>query len=338
MLQPRNVQETYIHHRRLYHRIVATMRRQKSHGITYDTFKRTKFLVAIVLLGLLCHRIFGSYEPYDVSSASSLLVDRVSVTTGSIDPPNVDDACKALPFIRPTGSYFLNDEMLSAKSPEGVSPPFQVGSFLGEKATYHMNGDKDHFELIKEFLQGKEGGLSLDIGANQGFFTYYLAALGMEVHSFEILDKNIIALQHGAEYNSKEISRRVHLYPVRLGSSTGRLKMTGGGSNYEGYIKKGGTGPILGTTYDCFAYHNLKELGNDIVSNVAFMKLDVEGFEIAALAGAKNSIFGPNGWVGALLMEVGPNRWNRAGIDFATGLQQMIDTASHGDCNFWYTN
>ena len=52
-----------------------------------------------------------------------------------------------------------------------------------------MEGDRDNFQLIKEVLRDQEGGLAIDFGANQGFYTYYLASLGMQVHSFEINQK-----------------------------------------------------------------------------------------------------------------------------------------------------
>ncbi len=165
-----------------------------------------------------------------------------------------------------------------------------------------MLGDKPHFDLIKELLQDKpKGGLTLDIGANQGFYTYYLAALGMEVHAFEIFQPNYVALYHGAEFNPREISERVHVYPVGLSSYNGRMRM--GGSQYEGHLKKEGGGPILTVSFDCFAYHNLKNLGSKLISDVAFVKLDVEGFEIAVLQGAKKSLFGKKGNVGGMLME-----------------------------------
>ena len=57
---------------------------------------------------------------------------------------------------------------------------------------------------------------------------------------------------------------------------------------YEGFLKEGDGGPILGVTFDCFAHHMQDTLD---ISNVAFVKLDVEGFEIAVLKGAQNSLF-----------------------------------------------
>lgn len=267
------------------------------------------------------------------SSSSSNSSIRSKTTTGTITATvdyDVDGNCKKLPFIRPAGSYFLDEDMKSAQSPGAITPAFQVGSYLGEKAMYHMLGDVPHFQLIRELLQGKEGGLTLDVGANQGFYTYYLAALGMEVHAFEIQKANFVSLQHGAEYNPQEISRRAHIYPVGLGTWTGRMSMSG--STYDGHLKGIvglGGGTIQTTSLDCFVYHNIGELGNDLISNLAFIKIDVEGFEIAVLQGAKKSLFGPKGHIGGLIMEVGPSRWNRAFVDFTIGVNEMKELASH---------
>jgi len=54
------------------------------------------------------------------------------------------------------------------------------------------------------------------------------------------------------------------------------------------------------------------------------VKLDVEGFEIAVLMGASKSLFTPKNKIGGMLMEVGPKRWERAKINFETGVEEMI--------------
>jgi len=102
------------------------------------------------------------------------------------------------------------------------------------------------------------------------------------------------------------------------------------GADYTGFLKQGTTdGPIQGLAFDCFAYHMMQATSLDF-TNVAFVKLDVEGFEIAVLKGAQNSLFRPgNSKIGGMLMEVGPGRWNRASVDFATGVEQMKKLADH---------
>ena len=236
----------------------------------------------------------------------------------------VDESCTELPTIRQSGTYFLDGKIQPGTSPEGLTPSFNVGSYYANKVTYHMKGDLVNFNLIKEALKGREGQVAIDFGANQGFYTYYLAALGMQVHSFEINENNFKSLQHGAEFNPKDIADRVHLYPVGIGAKNGRFGMEN--QMYEGFFTEN-AGPILGATFDCFAHHMKSRL--DLSKGVAFVKLDVEGFEIAVLQGAKHSLFREGSSIGAMLMEVGPNRWQRAKVDITTGVENMKELASH---------
>ena len=226
--------------------------------------------------------------------------------------------------VRESGTFFLDKRMSGVKTLEKVQPQFFIGSMKGPSVANHMIGDFSHFELIRELVLAggsTEGKLALDIGANQGFYTYFLAALGLEVHAFEISQDNFIALQHGTEYNSKEVSEKVHLYPIGLGEKNARFGMSSG--DYTGFLKEGNNSPILGLSFDCFAYQN----GLDI-SHIAFIKLDVEGFEIAVLRGAHKSLF-QYSKIGGMLMEVGPNRWNRANIGLSDGIQEMKQLATH---------
>ena len=116
--------------------------------------------------------------------------------------------------------------------------------------------------------------MAIDFGANQGFYTYYLAALGMQVHSFEINVDNFKSLQHGAEFNSKEVSDRVHLYPVGIGAKNARFGMEG--NLYEGFLSEG-KGPILGATFDCFAHHTKDtiDLGEISLQNLSLLLDDI---------------------------------------------------------------
>lgn len=263
-------------------------------------------------------RITLSLSPFSKHNTKSELFDIV------------DDKCRNLPFVRPGGNIFFDSKVHDVTSLEGIEPSFHFGSLMGQKARYHMETDKNHFSLIRELLAGKEGGLAFDMGANQGFYTYYLATLGMKVHSFEIFESNFNALQHGIYFNPPLVGKNVHVYPIGLGQKTGKMNMQG--SNYDGFLKDEGKdeGNIQGLTFDCFAYHH-PELD---LNNVDFVKLDVEGFEIAVLKGTHNSLFkGDEKNVRGMIMEVGPNRWSRASISFAEGAMEMKKLASHFNTN-----
>mmetsp|Transcript_12493 Transcript_12493/g.24898 ORF Transcript_12493/g.24898 Transcript_12493/m.24898 type:complete len:363 (+) Transcript_12493:115-1203(+) len=239
----------------------------------------------------------------------------------------VSSACTVLPKIRPSGSIFFRDQKCKrAKSKDGIVPEFNFGSFIEPKrVTHHMTGDLPSFQLIREYHERHSGATSaaLDVGANQGFFTYFLASLGLEVHSFEINKENFVALQHGIIFNAPEVSDRVNLYSMGLSDKEGRQGIQGG--SYEGFLKNSDDGEILSTSFDCFAHHtqllSMKEL--------SFVKIDVEGFEIKVLEGAKQSLFAPNVRIGSLLMEVGPSRWSRSGVTLEEGVAAMLDLSTH---------
>lgn len=119
------------------------------------------------------------------------------------------------------------------------------------------------------------------------------------------------------------------MYAVGIGEKNGRFDMKGG--NYDGFLTEGG-GSILGVTLDCFSYHkSIDGGGGDWLSNVAFVKVDVEGFEIAAFRGMRNSLFreGSSTKVGGLIVEVGPDRWGRANIGFEVGVEEMKNLAEN---------
>ena len=266
-----------------------------------------------------------SYLLPDSVAHSYSLPDSVPCSSSkeAVEIESNDETCKSLPVIRPTCEFDIDNKIGKAVSQEGLDPKFAVGSYYAEKAPYHMNTDRDNFSLIKEFIHGRteKGGIALDFGANQGFYTYYLATLGLDVHSFEINERNFKCLQHGVDFNPKEISDRVNLYRVGVGDINGRFSMRG--SDYEGYLKLDSkNGQILGTKIDCFVDHMKGHLD---LSKIAFIKLDVEGFEIAVLKGGQNSLFKlGHSTIETMIMEVGPNRWDRASISFETGVEEMV--------------
>ncbi|KAL7557885.1 hypothetical protein ACA910_010933 [Epithemia clementina (nom. ined.)] len=238
-------------------------------------------------------------------------------------------ACLELPQIYASGVFFLNPQNIhQVKTIPEVNPSYFFGTIFSNanRVAYHMSDDIPYFDLIKESYdksrQQHGGGkareyLALDMGANQGFYTWYLASLGMQVHSFEIQHSNFDALQHGRIFNTKEVADRAHLYPMGLSSSIGRVGQSKGGS-YEAHIQKSDDGTILTVTLDCWAQHVQPQ-----PLPVEFVKLDVEGFEIAVLQGAKQSLLKQKGQVVTWFMEVAPDRWSRANIALEVGTAEM---------------
>lgn len=276
-------------------------------------WRSRQLIICIYLCWLLCFFLFYIKK-------ENMNISLISTTSIRSELSNiVGDNCRKLPFIRPSGNFFFDPHIKNVTSLQGISPSFSLGSRFGEKVKFHMAADVNHFTLIKEVLSQKKNGIAFDIGANQGFYTFYLATLGFEVHSFEIFESNYHSLQHGIFFNKKEVAENVNVYPIGLGATTGRMQMKG--SEYSGFLEyTNNIGNIQSLTFDCFAYHR----GDLNIDNIAFIKIDVEGFEIAVLKGMSNSIFRSNNIsIGVMLIEVGPSRWKRANTDLAEGYTEM---------------
>ena len=239
--------------------------------------------------------------------------------------------CINLTTVRPTdpSSFNVSNRVHREKSWVNITPPFHFGSQFGKGAApMHMRGDIPYMNLISDYINKNYADcvdcITIDMGANQGFYTYFLAALGMQVHSFEINDRNFVSLKHGLLFNPTEVSKRVHLYPIGISDNIGWSSQRGSG--YESYLDKTTTtGSILSITFDCFVHHTKPKLLN----NIPFVKVDVEGYEIAAIKGTKHSLLHPSIKIGVWFMEVGPSRWDRAGVSLESGIEEMKDLASH---------
>jgi FkbM family methyltransferase len=131
-----------------------------------------------------------------------------------------------------------------------------------------------------------QGGVAVDAGANVGVFCVELAALGYEVHAFEPIPETYARLRENVALNPR-VAGRVHTKDRALGDREDQVvRMTApGNSPATAYIAQepgNGTGtllPVRTTTLDAYA-----EASG--LQRIAFLKLDVEGYEPAVLRGA----------------------------------------------------
>jgi len=275
--------------------------------------KRKALVMAAPCLILLAGYLFLNISPQKKIDSDS------EKSTPFMDVKDSDPSCanyNVLP-VKSTESFKSEKRFKKIESHPSIKPTFYIGSVI-KNVVYHMTTDTAMFEVIAEYLKSNKG-ITFDIGANQGFYTYFLATLGFDVHAFEIDKTNFKALQHGLLYNPTEVANRVQLYSMGLSDKNALLEKRG--SSYDGYLvpaKKHSIGSVLSITSDCFAQHTKPDL-----EHVAFVKIDVEGFEIAVLKGAQNSLFHPDVKIGSLLMEVGPSRWERGNIGVDDGIREM---------------
>ena len=125
--------------------------------------------------------------------------------------------------------------------------------------------------------------ISVDVGANKGVYTYWMARHSRHVHAYEPNPKMFRILRSGA-------GRNVTVSPVALSDSSGktmlRVPRTAGGYSNQGaslnYQK-------VGDDFGEVAIET-RRLDDEGLDDIGFMKIDVEGHELAVLDGGRDLI------------------------------------------------
>jgi FkbM family methyltransferase len=173
---------------------------------------------------------------------------------------------------------------------------------------FHLAGDAENELRFLEEI-GPNRGTAIDVGANEGFYTYRMAQLYDKVFSFEAngdLTCNLTA------YNSK----RVVVCPVGLSSrkATERLyipvvrgrALTGWASLHPGNCPDAAR--LLERSVEVVPLDDLN------IEQVTFVKIDVEGHEFDVLQGAEQTVAR---WRPHVLVEVKPQNEERVFAFFA---------------------
>ncbi len=96
---------------------------------------KVMIVILVITVSVQILRTKSTTSDYDTTTISHLLKEAsassssfrsLDLSEATIDY-DVDDACKNLPSIRPSGTYFLDEKVKPASSPEGVSPSFHIG-------------------------------------------------------------------------------------------------------------------------------------------------------------------------------------------------------------------
>lgn len=176
--------------------------------------------------------------------------------------------------------------------PVDFSPPFSASEWLkftlvpaGLYARYLINKNlrKGEAELhvLPEIVP--RGRLAIDVGANKGVYTHILATLASHVHAFEPNPK-------AYRWLNRALPENVTPHPIALSNTDGRADL---------YLPQRGTGfsNQLGSLSDMKAQTphatvpvETRTLDACAFSNVGFVKIDVEGFEMQVLEGARGTI------------------------------------------------
>lgn len=136
--------------------------------------------------------------------------------------------------------------------------------------------------LADRFLEG--GGVFLDVGANHGLVSFGLAARHGERVEFHLFEPNPKLLSAIARTRELYPTMRCHVAPVAVADHEGTVSFTVvPDQTGVSHIDPQGEHTVRAVTLDSY----LAEAG---VEDATFMKIDIEGWELGALRGARASL------------------------------------------------
>ncbi|MCW3055585.1 MAG: hypothetical protein JWN14_4755 [Chthonomonadales bacterium] len=187
-------------------------------------------------------------------------------------------------FCNPARPYFIG----STKS--GVK-------FLGDyRDEYSLSWevfdsyDDDLMRFLEQQTQ-RQKGLYLDVGCNIGIISSALSQwLGREgeVWSFEPLPETVKRACATFALNNVE---NVSLFPIALGTENGTLNIYSTPGHSESVSAVGGNAEgAVAVSVKCMTLDTLFSEKKPAFSNVGLIKIDVEGYELSVLRGAKDTL------------------------------------------------
>lgn len=157
-------------------------------------------------------------------------------------------------------------------------PPGLYVQYLDSK---HRRTGEAELRLLAEIVPADR--VAIDVGANKGVYTRALARIASHVHAFEPNPKAF-------RWLNRALPKNVSAHPLALSDRDGRTDM---------YVPKRGRGfsNQMGSLSPARAADPHGQISVDArtldacaFSNVGFIKIDVEGFEMQVLAGARGTI------------------------------------------------
>lgn len=136
----------------------------------------------------------------------------------------------------------------------------------------------DSEEIIEPYMTPLHKGCFIDVGANFGMWTNYVAKNGFEVHAFEPSPRPYKHLMKRAMSN-------VHIYNVALGDKNGEAMLNLHQMSVYDNVIRGAKG-FIGKSIKV----SMKTLDSFKFENIGLIKIDTEGYEFPILLGAKETI------------------------------------------------
>ncbi len=181
---------------------------------------------------------------------------------------------------------------MPAEVPAGWTPPYSFEErvkyalvpprlYMWRLIRKHLRKGEPELKILPQIVP--KGRIAIDVGANKGVYSHLLARVAQSVEAFEPNPKIYRIL-------TRALPRNVTAHQVALSDRVGTAElivpMYGGGfSNQTASLNPrkrnegAGVVKVAQRTLDSYGFNN-----------VGFIKIDVEGFEAAVLAGAKETI------------------------------------------------
>ena len=157
-------------------------------------------------------------------------------------------------------------------------PPFR--GFYRFRAFFYAHYRYPELNFLKHLAD--PAAVALDVGANLGLYTYFLARISRHVYAFEPNPGPLRALLRVADSN-------VTVSPVALSDRSGEAELSiprgrKGWTNNGAALERHFPGRMMTVRVPC---RRIDDLG---IAGIGFIKIDVEGHELAVLQGARETL------------------------------------------------
>ena len=141
---------------------------------------------------------------------------------------------------------------------------------------YNWMVDWEEFNLIKDFVNAKS--CCLDVGANMGFYTIWFSKFTNDIYAFEPNSKNYLRLNKNVFANNA--NEYIRTFNIAVGDLNGEVSFT---TNLDGENHISLKHIEENNTVDCKRLDTI--LSENMIAEVSYLKIDVEGFELEVLKG-----------------------------------------------------